>query len=68
LLKELPPEKQEEAVQNLDDFVKEAAKQTPRKPFLEVTSKGLIDAALTVAAISGPIIATVDKLRPLLGF
>jgi GTPase SAR1 family protein len=68
LLKELPPEKQEEAVQNLDDFVKEAAKQTPRKPFFEVTSKGLIDAALTVAAISGPIIATVEKLRPLLGF
>jgi hypothetical protein len=59
---------QEEAAQNLEDFVKEAAKDKPRKSFQTVTSIGLIDAAKTVAAMAGPIIATVDKLRPLLGF
>ena len=68
LLNELPKEMQEEAAQNLEDFVKEAAKDKPRKSFLSVTSIGLIDAAKTVAAMAGPIIATVDKLRPLLGF
>jgi GTPase SAR1 family protein len=68
VFKELPAAKQEEAAQNLEDFVKEAAREKPRKAFLEVTSKGLIEAAKTVATISGPIIATVDKLRPLLGF
>jgi hypothetical protein len=68
LLKEVPEAVKEEAAQNLEDFVKEAAKEKPRKAFLEVTAKGLVDAATTVAAMSAPIIATVEKLRGLLGF
>ena len=68
LLKKLPKEAQNEAARNLEDFVKEASQEKPRRPILQVTSEGLMDAAKTVAAMSGPIIATVEKLRPLLGF
>jgi hypothetical protein len=68
LLPSLTPELQNETAQNLEDFVKEAAKDKPRKPFLEVTAKGLIGAASTVAALTGPVIQTIEKLKPLLGF
>ena len=68
LLKELPKDAQEEAARNFEDFTKEAATAKPRKGFLDLTSKGLIEAAGTVAAMAPAIIATVDKLRPLLGF
>jgi hypothetical protein len=68
VLKELPPAKAEEAAANLEDFTKEAAKEKPRKPFLAVTGAGLVDAAKTVAKMSGPIIEVVDKLKGLLGF
>jgi internalin A len=68
LLEQLPTDKAEEAAENLADFAKEAAKEKPRKAFLDVTSKGLIEAASTVATISGPIIETVNKLKTVLGF
>jgi internalin A len=62
------PDEAEKAAKRLDQFVEAAKEKKPDKDFLQVTSKGLIDAAKTVAAMAGPIIATVDKLRPLLGF
>jgi signal transduction protein with GAF and PtsI domain len=69
LLQQLPSDSAKKAAaRNLEDFSKEAVDPEPRKSFLEVTSKGLIDAASTVAVISGPIIETVNALRGLLGF
>jgi internalin A len=62
------PDEAEKAAKRLDQFVEAAKEKKPDKDFLQVTSKGLIDAAKTVAAMAAPIIATVDKLRPLLGF
>jgi internalin A len=51
---------------DLENFAKEATKTQPRRKFLEVSGEGLIDAAKTVAAMSGPIIATVQKVLGLL--
>jgi internalin A len=68
LLQELPEDVAEEAAQNLEDFTREAAKEKPRKGYLDVTSKGLVDAASTVAQIAPSIIGVVAKLKELLGF
>lgn len=68
LLIELPEDSKEAAAQYLEDFTKEAIKEKPRKPFLEMTSKGLIDAAQTVAKMAPPIVATVGALKGLLGY
>lgn len=68
LLEQLPRETADNAAQDLEDFTKEAAKEKPRKSFLEVTSQGLIEATTTVAALSGPIIETVNRLKGLIGF
>lgn len=68
LAKELPQDASQEAAQNLEDFTREAGKEKPRRSLLEVTSKGLIDAARTVTAISGPIAETINNLKGLLGF
>lgn len=62
------PEDAEKAAKRLDQFVEAVKEEKPDKDFLQVTSKGLIDAAKTVAAMAGPIIGTVGKLRGLLGF
>lgn len=68
LLQHLSADMVEETVQNLEDFTKEASKDKPRKPLLEVTSKGLVEAATAVSAISAPVIKTVNELKGLLGF
>src|SRR5450432_3414411 len=50
LLKELPTDSAKKAAaRNLEDFTKEAVEAEPRKSFLDVTSKGLLKAAKTVA-------------------
>jgi internalin A len=67
LLRELPKDLAEETAANLEDFTREATKDTPRKSFLEVTSKGLIEASTTIAAIAPPIIETVQKILSLVG-
>ncbi len=69
LLKELSnDEDKEAAARKLETFVKEASSKRPDKGMLEVTSKGLIEAAKTVARMAPPIIATVELLKGLLGF
>ena len=52
-LKKTQPEKAEKAAKRLDQFVEAAKKKKPAKDFLQVTSKGLLDAAKTVAAMAG---------------
>jgi hypothetical protein len=69
LFKALPTDQlRKTAARDLADFIKESVEAEPRKSILVVTSKGLIEAAKTVASVSGPIISTVGKIKGLLGF
>lgn len=56
---------QEAVRDDLESFAKEVLKPKPRRAFLEVTGKGLTDAAKACAALSGPVVATVQKLMEL---
>jgi len=47
------------AAEDLDTFVKEAAKPSPRRGILDLTRDGLVDAAKTVAEMAPPILATI---------
>jgi len=62
-----PEAKDPETVKSdLQAFVKEAVKPAPRRNWLELSGNGLIDAAKTVAVMSGPIIETVHKILEML--
>jgi hypothetical protein len=52
---------------DLESFVKEAAKTKPRSKMLSVTAEGLIGAAQTVAALTAPISASVKAVLSLFG-
>ena len=52
---------------NLKKISEEMAEPTPDRKWYQLSLEGLKEAAEAVGAIAGPIIATVGKLKPLLG-
>lgn len=63
--KEAPPEVVEQASRDFSDLAKEATTLKPRKRFLDVTAEGLLEAAKTCAALTGPITQAVKGLLAL---
>lgn len=57
----------EEVVNQLETFTEQAAKPKPLKEVLEVTAKGLVDAAGTVAKMAGPVTKAVTRVLKILG-
>jgi small GTP-binding protein len=66
MLTQLPEEKKQEAVQDLDSFVKEATKDAPRRKWYELSAEGLIEAAKACAGMTAPVTATVKGILELL--
>ena len=66
MLTQLPEEKKQEAVQDLDSFVKEATKDAPRRKWYELSAEGLIEAAKACAGMTAPVTATVNGILELL--
>jgi hypothetical protein len=62
----LPSRKQHEIAQDLSTLVTEATKESPRRPWYELSANGLIEAAKACAGLSSPIIATVKEILSLL--
>lgn len=48
--------------EDMKTLVEQATREEPRKDYLEISAKGLKEAAQTVADMAGPILATVAKL------
>jgi len=67
LCEQLPEEKAEEVARDLHSFVNEATSKKPRKKWYELSAKGLVEAAKTVATVAGPIVTTVKTILSLLG-
>ena len=63
----LPPDKAEEAAQDLETITKEASKEKPTKRYWEISGKGLIEAAKTVGTIGTTAIGLVERIMKLLG-
>ena len=66
LARALPPEKAEEASRSLETFTSEVLAKKPRKEWYELSAKGLIEAARTVAAMAAPITTAVKAVLALL--
>lgn len=67
LLKSLPKDKQDKVARDLETLTEETASKEPRKPWLELSAQGLIDAAKTVGEIAAPVITTVKAILALIG-
>lgn len=67
LAKELPKDQAELASKDLSTLTTEAVSKEPRKRWYELSAEGLLDAAKTVAAMTGPITAAVGAVLALLG-
>lgn len=67
LTKELPRENAETASRDLNTLTAEATSAKPRRETCEVSAKGLIEAARTVAKMIGPISVAVKGVLALLG-
>ena len=59
------PEAQNDVSTQLKSFAEEAKKERPSRWMLDISSKGLIEAAKTVAALTGPIITAVRAVMDL---
>jgi hypothetical protein len=66
LVKKAPPDVQEKAAKSLDVLTKEATSDKPDRAWYEVSAKGLIEAAQTVAELTGPISTAVKAVLALL--
>ncbi|MDL9998325.1 hypothetical protein QTI24_06930 [Variovorax sp. J22P240] len=66
LAKQLPPDKAEEASDALATLSKEAVKKEPRKEWLDVSAKGLMEAAKAVAELAAPITIAVKAVLAIL--
>lgn len=66
LAAQLPPEEAEKASLDLQTLTNEATSKSPRKAWYELSGQGLIEAAKTVAAMSGPITTAVKAVLSLL--
>jgi len=66
LAKELPPDKAEEVTRDLDSLTSEAVAKNPRKKWYELSLQGILDAAIFVASMIGPISTAVKDVSSLL--
>jgi hypothetical protein len=66
LAKELPQEDAEKASKYLEVLTSEAVSKKPRKEWYELSAKGLLDAAKTVAKMIGPIGVAVKAVLALI--
>lgn len=66
LIPQLDEQKRQSVADDTETFVKEVTKPVPRKSLLEITGKGLIEAAETCAALAAPITQTVRSIVALL--
>jgi hypothetical protein len=66
LAAQLPPEEAEKVSRDLQTLTTEATSKSPRKAWYELSGKGLVDAAKTVAAMAGPITTAVKAVLSLL--
>ncbi|UCC40765.1 MAG: hypothetical protein JSV96_04785 [Candidatus Aminicenantes bacterium] len=66
LCEQLPDDKANEVSRDLQSIVNEATSEKPRKEWYELSAKGLIEAAKTVASMAGPIVTTVKTILSLL--
>jgi hypothetical protein len=66
LAKALPPEEAEHASKDLECLTSEATSTKPRKEWYELSAKGLLDAAKTVAAMVSPVTTAVKAVLALL--
>lgn len=66
LMPKLPPEQQKKAAKNLEKLTEEATAKEPDREWYEVSAKGLMEAAKTVADMSGPITTAVKAVLALL--
>ncbi|GLQ87289.1 hypothetical protein [Dyella flagellata] len=66
LAAQLSPEKAEEVSKDLQTLTAEAISKQPRKPWYELSAKGLVEAAKTVAEMAAPIATAVQAVLALL--
>ena len=66
LAKKLPPEKAEVLSKDLNSFTDEVISKEPRKEWYELSAKGLLEAAKTVAEMAGPVTTAVKAVLALL--
>ena len=64
--KEMPPETAQQVASDVEALTKEATSKAPRPQWLQLSGKGLVEAAKNVGAIGVPVIVLVEKLLPLL--
>lgn len=66
LAKELPPDDALRVSEDLEALTKEATAKNPRPQWIDLSSKGLLEAAKTVAAMAGPVTVAVKSVLALL--
>lgn len=66
LAKQLPQAQAKRVAKDLDTLTTEATSDTPRKEWYELSAKGILDAAKTVAAMAGPVTTAVTAVLALL--
>lgn len=66
LAKQLPPEAAEAVSKDLEALTTEAIAKKPRKEWYELSAKGLLEAAKTVAEMAGPVTTAVKAVLALL--
>ncbi|HJV60784.1 MAG TPA: hypothetical protein VJ743_07540, partial [Albitalea sp.] len=66
LAKQLPPEKAEAVSKDLAALTSEAVSKEPRKPWYDLSASGLLEAAKTVAAMTGPVTTAAKAVLTLL--
>jgi hypothetical protein len=49
-------------VENVEVLTKEVARPEPRKEWLQLSGKGLVEAAQTCAKMAGPVVVAVKKV------
>jgi hypothetical protein len=66
LAKQLPPDKAEPVSKDLLALTSEAVSKEPRKAWYELSANGLLEAAKTVAEMTGPVTTAVKAVLALL--
>lgn len=66
LAKQLPPEQAEAVSKDLETLTTEAVSKKPRKEWYELSAKGLLEAAKTVAELAAPVTTAVKAVLALL--
>ena len=66
VIEQLPKEKAEGIVNDLQSFLNEAVSKKPRKQWWELSANGIKEAAKTVGTIGLSALKNMDKIIPLL--